>query len=180
VSHPLTLLESADFTGRCRYVELALFAALGGIVTRCELPTTANFLAGAARAHGFRARLLEEQLPVSLGLPGIEESTRSPQQGFDAAVTALVAPGPDGALRAALLEVVYPAMLAGYEDRLAHAAVAADAPLLRTLRRVVGDLDATRREGLLLGDEVGDDRSNEVAARLKEAGGAFGPIRRAR
>jgi hypothetical protein len=177
VSRPLTLLESADLTGRYRYVELALFAALGAVVTRCESPAAAGYLAGAARAHGYRARLFEEQLPVSLGLPGIEESTRSPHHAFDGAVTALVAPGPDAALHTALLGVVYPAMLAGYEARVACGAMAADAPLLRTLRRAIGDLEAIRREGLLLGDEVGDERSGVVAALLQEADGPFGALR---
>jgi hypothetical protein len=179
VSRPFTLLESADLTGRARYVELALFAALGAQVTRAEDPAVAVYLAGAARAHGFRARLLEELLPVSLGLPGVEESTRSPHPALDGAVAALIADGPDRALVATLVGLVYPLMLAAYDARREAAAPAADAPLLRTFRRLRDDLEATRHEGIGLADEVADARAEEVGRLLKEAGGPFGVLRAA-
>ena len=176
MSRPLTLLESAELTGHYRYVELALFRALGAAATGASEPATASYLAAAARAHGFRARLIEELLPVSLGLPGIEASTRAPHPSVDAAIAAMVAPGPDGALLAALVGVVYPAMLGAYSERVAVSAPASDAPLLRTLRRVIGDLDATRQEGLALVAATEEERATAVAALITEAGGPFGAL----
>jgi len=173
---PLSLAESADLLGRYRYVELALFHALGARATSAAEPAVVLYLAGAARAHAWRARIIEERLPVSLGLPGTEASTRSPGASLDAAVALLVAPAPDGELVHALVDVLYPAMTASYTAHLGLARPVSDAPVVRALGRVLVDLDVIRREGLPLVPGAPDGAlAAEVRSRIEVLGGPFGP-----
>ncbi len=177
VPGPLTLRESVDLLGRYRYVELALFRALGERSVAVAHPATARYLSAASGAHGWRARTIESLLPVSVGLPGTEECTRSPSAHLDAAVSLLVAPGPDAAVLGALVEVLYPAMLDAYRERLGVASPAADGPLTRALERCIGDLVTVLEEGRSLrGAEGSTALSAEVAALLDRSGGPFGPL----
>lgn len=178
MSRPLTLLESARVLGRIRYVELAAFERLGRRAPSATSPPAAAYLSGASLAHAWRAALLEDHLPVSQGLPGPAELTRSPGDPVDQVLRLLgppaspgdkpgpgaddgpdqgTYPGADGELVAALVGVLYPAMLAGYERRIALASPAADPPLVRTLRRATADLAAVLDDGRrLLGATPGD------------------------
>ena len=94
VTGPLTLLESVDLLGRYRYVELEGFTASEGGARRSRTPAIRRYLAGASLAHGWRARLIEERLPVSVGLPGTKPSTRSPSGFIDRAIALVVEDGP--------------------------------------------------------------------------------------
>ncbi len=177
MSAPLSLLESADLLGRYRYVELGAFAALGARA-RTAAPRFAAFLAGASRAHAYRAALFEARLPVSVGLPGPEELTRSPHLAIDEVLDALSAEPDDQLVLDALSGVLYPAMAASYAERLAAASPAADGGLARALRRAIADLDAVASEVLLLASS--SPLAARVAVALAAAGGPFGPLRATR
>jgi hypothetical protein len=181
VSAPLTLIESADLLGRYRYVELATFAALGERAKSAESAGVQRFLAGASLGHGWRARIVEERLPVSVGLPGTEASTRSPSPFVDQAIAVLVGPGPDGDLLEALLGAFYPAMLVAYDARIALAAPAPDGPIVRALGRIRHDLATVTAEGnARFPVRHPAARSTEISRLLGESGGPFGPIVEAR
>ena len=175
----LSLLDSADLLGRCRYVELAAFSLLGRRAPGCEGPAVVAYLAGASLAHGWRAGQLEALLPVSTGLPGAAELTRSPAASTDLALELATAPGGDAELLDALLGAIYPSMSAGYAERLSAASPAADPPVARTLRRLLADLEELRREGELVarGLPVPEPRRRRaVEDALAQAGGLFGPL----
>ena len=173
----LSLTESADLLGRYRYAELSLFHALGRRATTAIDPAAVTYLAGAARAHAWRARLVEERLPVSLGLPGTEASTRSPGAPFDEMVELLGAPGPDEALLSSVVLVLYPAMTASYQAHLAVTRPAPDPPVARMLGRVLGDLDVVRREGeTLLAKRTDSSQAEHVKGLLSRLGGPFGAL----
>jgi hypothetical protein len=174
---PLTLLASVDLLGRYRYVELALFTALGDRSASITDPPIRRYLAGASMAHGWRARVIEDLLPVSVGLPGTEASTRSPSPAVDLAIARLVADGADLSVLHAVVETVYPQMAAGYRARIDVGSPVPDGPVLRALGRVLDDLSSVARVGRdLLGDRHGDLRTDEIAHVLDAAGGPFGPL----
>ncbi|MCU1493911.1 MAG: hypothetical protein JWO62_1675 [Acidimicrobiaceae bacterium] len=179
MTRPLTLLESADLLGRYRYVELAAFVALGKRAAHCSEPTAAAYLAGASLAHGWRAHLVEERLPVSVGLPTAADCTRSPSPELDSALVALTG-GEDVEVLDGLLGALYPAMAAGYVERIAAASAAADPPIVRLLGRLLADLDAVRREGAgvaaLLAVPTGATR-HAVEELLGRGAGPFGTLR---
>jgi len=174
---PLTLGQSADLLGRYRYVELAAFGAVGARATGAHAPQIVRYLAGAAAAHGWRARQIEERLPVSVGLPGTEECTRSPSVIVDQAIALAVEPGSDDEVVAALVAGLYPAMADAYRDRMAAASWASDAPVVRAIGRVLDDLEAVMAEGAALIDGgLTSGRVERVIRLLSDVGGPFGPL----
>jgi hypothetical protein len=174
---PLTLLESIDLLGRYRYVELAAFAAIGGRATSAEAPAVQRYLAGASLAHGWRARVVEERLPVSVGLPGTEACTRSPSPSVDRAIALAAEPGPDSSILDCLARGLYPAMAAAYRERIAAASPAPDGPVVRALGRIVADLEAVIAAGLvLLGSEASNGAADRIVTLVTDAGGPFGPL----
>jgi len=177
VTFPLTLLESADLLGRYRYVELAAFAVLGERSARCERAALAVYLSAASRAHAWRAELFERQLPVSAGLPGVGECTRSPGPEVDEAL-ALLGSAAEDDLLPMLLDALYPAMLDAYGARLAAAAPASDGGLVRALRRAVADLEAVLADGRALGaPRPGLPVAQRLGRLVASVGGPFGPLR---
>lgn len=176
---PLTLQETADLAGRYRYVELGLFARLGGRAPSCAEAGSVVYLSEASLAHGFRAALFETLLPVAAGLAGSGELTRSPGRRLDEALDALVAEGGDGELLDALLGVVYPAMTAAYGEHLAAAAGPGDGPLRRVLRRALDDLEGVAADGqALCAGRGGSGRAKTARGLLEAVPGPFGPRRR--
>jgi hypothetical protein len=167
---PLTLVESAALFGRYRFIELELHRRVGVAAPECVDPILAVALSGAARAHGFRAALLEARLPVSVGLPDAAALTLPLGPGwltlFDEVFVA------DQHLPA-LVGLVYPAMLDGYRAHLDRCTAAADPPLRRCLSRVVADLDQVREELSGLCEPPGDPT---LLARAAALGPIFGPI----
>jgi len=173
------LFATADLVGRERYSELALFKALGRRSLEASSPPAAVALSAAARGHAWRAKVLEEQLPVSLGLPGVDDATRSPGAGLDDAVDALGAERDDTTLIAALAKVVYPAMLGSYRAHLVSCSEVSDPPVALALRRVIADLEFQADDlYVLVGDDEGPPRgvAAAVARLLEAAGGPFGSI----
>ena len=71
----MNLLDSSRRLGELRAVELACFRRLGERAPRLTPASCARWASAAARAHAWRASLLESLLPVSKGLPGWEELT---------------------------------------------------------------------------------------------------------
>lgn len=172
-----SLLETADLLGRYRYVELECFAILGARASVAEDEVATVDLAGAARAHAWRAVELEGRLPVSVGLPGVLEATRSPGPDLDDALGALADESDDAALLGALVGVLYPAMATAYDSHLATLHELSDPPVERALRRVASDLAATQaaldRWRAVPEAALGD----VVRSRISAAGGPFGPNR---
>jgi hypothetical protein len=181
-TEPLTLLETVDLLGRYRYVELAAFSALGRRAPRSSAPAVAVYLAGASLAHGWRARLVEERLPVAFGLPGVADCTRRPSSELDAALAVLAAADDADALDA-LLGSLYPAMASSWAEHVVAASPAADPPVVRMLGRLLGDLEAVRRDGTAVAARLpvprGDSRG-AVEELLGLCSGPFGPMRSAR
>lgn len=172
MSQPLTLLRTAELLGWYRHVELVCFTRLGARAPHLGHPELAAYLAGAARSHAYRAGLLEQLLPVSIGLPGATELTVSPDARLDAVLEALVTEEEE-ALVGDLVGTLYPSMLAAYNDHLARCSPIADPPVQRALLRIVADLAARAEEGdaLLDGDRAA--RSLDFVRALEGVGGAF-------
>jgi hypothetical protein len=160
--------------GRYRYVELLLFVGLGGRAPKAERSEVAVFLSGAARAHGFRAALLEARLPVSVGLPGAAELTVSFDPRLDAALGALMSYSDDDLL-GAVTGALYPAMIEAYGAHLRICSPVSDAPVRRCLGRVAADLADVQTEGAAL-VTVGGDGPATFAAEFADLGGPFGPL----
>jgi hypothetical protein len=179
VTAPLTFLETADLLGRYRHVELSLFARLGERAPTCGDAALVVYLAGASRAHGYRAGLVESLLPVSDALPAVTGVTRSPGGRLEEALDVLTADGHDDDLLDALVGAVYPAMTAAYAEHLAQAGSPADAAVQRVLRRVLADLGGITTDSRALGPATGASaRAGRVRELLQEVPGAFGSLRR--
>ena len=165
----LSLHESAAGLGRLRYVEVGFFERVGRRAASLQPPQVAIWADSAARAAAWRASLLGELLPVSVGLPAAAELTRSAGAAVDLALDRLGPPedetrlfppsrqrpamqavpsrpagevldGP--ALVAHVASSFYPALLGAYEGRRAMDSAAADPPVRRVLARVIADLHA--------------------------------------
>jgi hypothetical protein len=174
-----TIGETADLVGRERYAEITLFRALGERVRTVSVPGVMVVLAGAAQGHAWRAKVLEELLPVSLGLPGVDDATRSAGPEFDEAVARLTREGDDVTLAEAVAKVLYPAMLGGYRAHLVGCSEVADPPVTLALRRVIADLESQSDE--LYTAVGGDDGPSygvaaDVQGLLDRIGGPFGQI----
>lgn len=174
-----SLLASADLIGRERYCELELFRSLGRRSIQATSAQVAVVVSGAARGHAWRAKILEDLLPVSLGLPGVDEATRSPGAELDEAIEQLVAERDDALHVATLAKVFYPAMLAAYRAHLVSCSAISDAPVALGLRRVIADLEFQSDElHAVVGDDEGPPRGSaaEIVRILEQIGGPFGSI----
>jgi hypothetical protein len=174
-----TIGETADLVGRERYAEITLFRAIGERVREASVPGVMVVLAGAAEGHAWRAKVLEELLPVSLGLPGVDDATRSAGPEFDEAVARLTSESDDVTLAEACAKVLYPAMLGAYRAHLVGCSEIADPPVMLALRRVIADLESQSDElYALVGADDGPPRGSAVAVQglLDRLGGPFGQI----
>lgn len=174
-----SILDSARILGCERYVELACFGALGARALRSSDSSVLVALAGAARSHAWRAKELEDLLPVSLGLPGVEESTRSPGENIDAAILLLAEESDETAVVGALVRVLYPAMLVSYRRHLISCAAAADRYVGSVLGRVISELEA-RLDDLSDVLEIDDGPLAGTSSRLftlvESSSGPFGTL----
>jgi hypothetical protein len=174
-----TIDQSADLVGREHYAELTLFGALGDRVLRATEPGVMVVLAGAAQGHAWRAKVLEELLPVSLGLAGVEEATRSAGPEFDSTVARLTSESDDVSLAEALAKVLYPAMLRAYRAHLVGCSEISEPPVMLALRRVIADLESQSDElYVVVGADEGPPRgcAADVLELLDRLGGPFGRI----
>jgi hypothetical protein len=158
----LRLLDSARYLGGLRAVELACFERVGERAPHLGAPQCARWAASASLAHAWRASLLEELAPVSVGLPGLAEVTVVPDGplGAELARALPISGGPvqsrdiatdDGwSLITDLCDRLYPLLLAEYARRLELASPAADGAIVRALGRVTTDLETVRAEGATL------------------------------
>ncbi|HLI45040.1 MAG TPA: hypothetical protein VKU92_11320 [Acidimicrobiales bacterium] len=135
----LSLLESARALGSLRWLELEGHARLGALAAGGSLPPrTAVWASGASLAHAWRAEQLRELLPVSAGLPGVDESTRASASG------GALARDLEVALRSAdsgALSRWYRALSAVYAALSEGVGVAGGAPARRMLNRLAADAD---------------------------------------
>jgi hypothetical protein len=179
MTQPRTIGQMADLVGRERYAELTLFGALGNRVLRSTEPGVMVVLAGAAQGHAWRAKVLEELLPVSLGLAGVDAATRTPGAEFDGIIERLSSEPDDAILAEAVAKVVYPAMLAAYRAHLTGCSEISDPPVMLALRRVIADLESQSDELFaVVGADEGPPRGSaaEVLELLDRLGGPFGQI----
>lgn len=75
----MNLFDSSRHLGGLRAVELTCFRRLGERAPRLVPASRARWAASASHAHAWKASLLEVLLPVSVGLPGLEELTILPE-----------------------------------------------------------------------------------------------------
>ena len=174
-----TIHETADLLGRERHVEIEMFRVLGAGSLGFESPEVMLYVANAARSHAWRAQLLEELLPVSLGLPGVDEATRSPGVLADQVIAGLIVEGDEDQILEALGKVVYPEMLSAYRHHLVSCSPASDLPVTIVLRRVIGDLE-TRLDELHEMSAIDDaslaPSTQAMSELLRQLGGPFGAI----
>lgn len=172
-----TIFATAELLGKERYVELALFKALGERALGVTEPDAMLMLASVARSHAWRARVIEELLPVSLGLPGVEEATRSPGASIDEVIGLVCAEGDGAEILDVLGRVLYPEMLSAYRSHLVTCSPAADLPVTVALRRVIGDLECRldeMHEVIEIDDGPLRARSAAAFELLSSFGGPFG------
>jgi hypothetical protein len=146
--------ESARTLARHAWVERRLFEVVGGWVTGTDDGEVAALFAATSVHHGWRAAMLEEQVPV---LHDLDPAELEPPRATVAFVEAVAASADDLERLVALADVVGPDRIAAYRALLADASPVADAPVARALR-------------LLLADEQ-DDQAAAAAllpARLKD------------
>jgi hypothetical protein len=140
----VTLIERARRSARLAALELMLFEVTGARVKSVTLPAAKVACSGASLAHAWRARQLEELLPVAGGLDPptawLSEAASDPALGELAAL--LAQPEGDLAFLAGLLDGVDEVLLASYRAEIEAARLApmAEATTLVVLGRVRCDL----------------------------------------
>lgn len=163
----MSLLGSSRHLGGLRAVELTCFRRLGERAPRLVPASCARWAASASLARAWRASLLEVLLPVSVGLPGLEELTILPEGTLgDELARALPeldqalaergrVRGPrdrdsradDGlSLIADLSGRLYPLILADCARRLEVRSPAADGAVVRAVGRAMADLEVVQAE----------------------------------
>jgi hypothetical protein len=164
---PLPLATTAALVGEYRWIEGALYRALGEWVTDVPIPAVQVHLDGQSMRHAWHAELWAERLPV---LDGADPDALTVPSAPSAAVFAALAgdpspmggpgpPWPEGADRgsgppgalprlAGLYRVVLPRLVTSYERHLRVAGEVSDGPVRRALR-------------LVLNDEIDDWRAGE-------------------
>ena len=147
----LSLGRSAELVGAYRWVELALFRALGEWSTADPLPEVQPVLAEQSARHGWHAELWADRLPV---LDGLDPDALTAPPGPAASVLAvLVGTEADEALPGVLprlvglFRVVLPRLVISYRDHLARTVPATDGPTARALRLVLADEEEDWRTG---------------------------------
>ena len=154
----LPLGTTAALVGEYRWIEGALYRALGEWVTDVPIPAVQVHLDGQSMRHAWHAELWAERLPV---LDGADPDALTRPSAPSAAVFAALAgepspmggpgppwpegadrePGPPGALPrlAGLYRVVLPRLVTSYTRHLRVVAPVADGPLRRALQLVLRD-----------------------------------------
>jgi hypothetical protein len=171
----LNLVESSTSLGALRAVELCLFHRLGERASLLEPVGCVSWAASASRAHAWRAALIEELLPVSVGLPPIAELTVLPEGELvdelsrvlperEAASDGPVVAEGTGNVRngdrdgrwlvGELVGPIYQLLLAQYYRQLEACEPASDGAVVRNLQRAVADLEVVRASGATLSDSA--------------------------
>ena len=161
----MNLHDSSRQLGSIRALELACFRLLGERAPRLEPASFAVWAASASRAHAWRAALLEELLPVSAGLPGLEELTVLPGGALGEALARWLPESGDGfaddeyrdrrsdnglRLVADVTGRLYPLLIGEYALHLDKCTSTADGAVIRAIGRATADLEAVQQEGAVL------------------------------
>lgn len=144
----MLLRELTVVVTRARQLELAGFAALGSRQVG-EDAALAVYLAGASRAHGFRAGLLETCLPVASGY--VAEDVAPSGAVISEVVAASCADGGGRGTFDALVGVFYPELRDAYEQLRVGASGPGDTFCRRTFRRCRDDVAGMLEEAVALG-----------------------------
>jgi hypothetical protein len=146
----LPLGRTAELVGAYRWVELALYRALGEWSVSIPLPEAQLVLAEQSARHAWHAELWADRLPV---LDGVDPDALTAPPGPAAPVLAALVGAEDAALPgvlprlAGLYRVVLPRLVVTYRDHLARTVPATDAPTARALRLVLADEEEDWRVG---------------------------------
>jgi hypothetical protein len=130
----LPLGRTAELVGAYRWVELALYRALGEWSVSIPLPEAQLVLAEQSARHAWHAELWADRLPV---LDGVDPDALTAPPGPAAPVLAALVGAEDAALPgvlprlAGLYRVVLPRLVVTYRDHLARTVPATDAPTAR-------------------------------------------------
>ena len=165
---------SAAEVGARAALEIELARLTGALARATSGPGARRFLAAASAAHSWRAEQWDRLLPVSIGLPTRAELVVLAES--DAAVASSLASSLDSAqavagLPSALLEIVYPALLAVYERLDASANRLSDGPLAVAAARSAHDLRRVLSEGMAaeLGESSRDGVGGEPPAVVRNS-----------
>lgn len=146
----LPLGRTAELVGAYRWVELALYRALGEWSVSIPLPEAQLVLAEQSARHAWHAELWADRLPV---LDGVDPDALTAPPGPAASVLAALVGAEDAALPgvlprlAGLYRVVLPRLVVTYRDHLARTVPATDGPTARALRLVLADEEEDWRVG---------------------------------
>jgi hypothetical protein len=171
----MLLRELAGVVSRARRLEFEGFAVLGARPIGDDV-ALAVFFAGASRAHGFRAAMLESCLPVASGY--VEQDVARSGLAINEVVAAMCAQEADREVFDALVGVFYPQLRDAYEVLRVEADGPGDTFCRRTFRRCRDDLDGILEEATAF--RTADPRAaraQRVRALLDEYGGLAASLR---
>jgi hypothetical protein len=165
-AEPLTLEQAAKRAGAWAWAEASLYEVLGGWARTTEIAAVKLYFDSCSQHHAWRARLWHERLagrlvqaqPGSLPQPppGL---LGPPSRPVEQALEALSALKGDVGRLAAYCRVALPRASNGYRRWLRACNPCADAPVERTIKIVLADVQADWQDGcdLLVGllDEQG-------------------------
>lgn len=138
----IPLLASARRAGHAVWLERQLYEVVGAWASDAPEPAATVAFAVQAERHAQRAGDWYERLPELRELPAAELVV--PASGSVALVDALGVLTTTAERLAALVDVVLPALGAAYDAVLAQLSPVADGPTMRSLRRMVAELDEER------------------------------------
>jgi hypothetical protein len=155
--------DTARRLAHLAWVERRLFEVVGAWVVGTADGEVAALFAARSMHHGWRASLLEEQVPV---LHDLDPAELAPPDAFVHLLDAVAASADDRERLVALAHVVGPHLAARHQALLGDATPVADGPMARVLRLVVVDeQDDQRAAELLLSSRFGDDDVRAAAHR---------------
>jgi hypothetical protein len=155
--------DTARSLAHLAWVERRLFEVVGAWVVGTADGEVAALFAARSMHHGWRASLLEAQVPVLHDLDPVELAP--PATTVDL-LGAVAASADDLERLVALAQVVGPHLVARHEALLRAATPVADGPVARVLRLVVVDeQDDQRAAELLLSSRLRDDGARAAAHR---------------
>ncbi len=146
----LPLGRTAELVGAYRWVELALYRALGEWSVSIPLPEVQLVLAEQSSRHAWHAELWADRLPV---LDGVDPDALTAPPVPAASILAALVGAEDAALPgvlprlAGLYRVVLPRLVVTYCDHLVRTVPTTDAPTARALRLVLADEEEDWRVG---------------------------------
>ena len=159
----MLIRDTARRLAHLAWVERRLFEVVGAWVVGTADGEVAALFAARSMHHGWRASLLEDQVPV---LHDLDPAELAAPVSLVTLLDAVAASADDLERLVALAQVVGPQFLAQHQALLAAATEVADGPVARALRLVIVDeQDDQRAAELLLSSRFGDDDVRAAAHR---------------